>query len=48
MIINTVYNTKNNNSTGSTVKPKDVNFIDYDGTLLYSYTLAEAAALTIN
>lgn len=46
MIINTVYNTKNNNSIGSTVKPKDVNFIDYDGTLLYSYTLAEAAALT--
>lgn len=46
MIINTVYNTKNNNSTGSTVKSKDVNFIDYDGTLLYSYTLAEAAALT--
>ena len=46
MIINTVYNTKNNSSIGSTVKPKDVNFIDYDGTLLYSYTLAEAAALT--
>lgn len=46
MIINTVYNTKDNSSTGPTVKPKDVNFIDYDGTLLYSYTLAEAAALT--
>jgi hypothetical protein len=27
-------------------KPKDVNFYDYDGTLLYSYTLAEAQALT--
>jgi hypothetical protein len=25
---------------------KDVNFIDYDGTVLYSYTLAEFAALT--
>jgi hypothetical protein len=25
---------------------KDVNFIDYDGTVLYSYTVAEAAALT--
>ena len=25
---------------------KDVNFIDYDGTLLYSYTAAEAQALT--
>ena len=46
MIINTVYNTKNNSSIGSTVIRKDVNFIDYDGTLLYSYTLAEAAALT--
>lgn len=28
------------------VKEKDINFFDYDGTLLYSYTLAEAAALT--
>ena len=26
--------------------PKDVNFYDYDGTLLYSYTLEEAQALT--
>ncbi len=26
--------------------PKDVNFYDYDGTLLYAYTLAEARALT--
>ena len=26
--------------------PKDVNFYDYDGTLLYSYTLKEAQALT--
>ena len=25
---------------------KDVNFYDYDGTILYSYTVAEAAALT--
>lgn len=28
------------------VSPKDVNFYDYDGTLLYSYTLEEAQALT--
>jgi hypothetical protein len=26
--------------------PKDVNFYDYDGTLLYAYTVAEAQALT--
>lgn len=28
------------------VEEKDVNFYDYDGTLLFSYTLAEAQALT--
>ena len=28
------------------VEEKDVNFIDYDGTLLYSYTASEFAALT--
>lgn len=28
------------------VEEKDVNFYDYDGTLLYSYTLAEAQSLT--
>lgn len=28
------------------VPMKDVNFYDYDGTLLYSYTVSEAAALT--
>ena len=28
------------------VQPKDVNFIDYDGTVLHSYSVAEAAALT--
>lgn len=28
------------------VEEKDVNFWDYDGTLLYSYTLAEAQAMT--
>jgi hypothetical protein len=28
------------------VSPKDVNFYDYDGTLLYSYTVEEAQALT--
>ena len=32
---------------GSTVvEPKDVNFIDYDGTLLHSYTKAEINAMT--
>ena len=31
---------------GEPVQSKDVNFIDYDGTVLYSYTVAEAAALT--
>jgi hypothetical protein len=38
-----------NVSTGDepvTVSPKDVNFYDYDGTLLYSYTVEEAQALT--
>ena len=36
------------NTGGSTsaVPPKDVNFYDYDGTRLYSYTVAEARALT--
>ena len=29
-----------------TVQRKDVNFVDYDGTLLYSYTIAETKALT--
>jgi len=33
-------------STGATeVAEKDVNFIDYDGTILYSYTAQEAQAL---
>ena len=31
---------------GEPVRAKDVNFIDYDGTVLYSYTVEEAAALT--
>lgn len=31
---------------GGVVKPSDVNFIDYDGTILYSYSAAEAQALT--
>jgi hypothetical protein len=30
---------------GGAVEKKDVNFYDYDGTLLYSYTAAEALAL---
>ena len=31
---------------GTPVKQKDVNFFDYDGTLLYSYTAAEAGELS--
>ena len=31
---------------GTSVEPKDVNFIDYDGTILYSYTAQEAQALS--
>ena len=38
---------KNLPSGGTTeVKEKDVNFYDYDGTLLFSYTIPEAQALT--
>jgi hypothetical protein len=51
------YSTEENDAGGTTyvfkaakdghfVKEKDVNFYDYDGTLLYSYTLASAQALT--
>ena len=32
--------------SGVAVRAKDVNFYDYDGTLLHSYTVAESAALT--
>ena len=46
MIVNTAYNKKSNNSTSQAIQSKDVNFINYDGTLLYSYTLAEAKVLT--
>ena len=35
-----------NTPSNPTASPKEVNFYDYDGTLLYSYTLAEAQALT--
>jgi hypothetical protein len=35
-----------NVSSGGSVASKDVNFIDYDGTILYSYTTAEFNALT--
>lgn len=31
---------------GESADPKDVNFIDYDGTIVYSYTAAEFLALT--
>ena len=31
---------------GVSVSPKEVNFIDYDGAVLYAYTVSEAAALT--
>jgi hypothetical protein len=40
------YAFKATESGGKSVKEKDVNFYDYDGTLLYSYTLAQAQALT--
>ena len=33
-------------SGGGTLEESDVNFYDYDGTLLYSYTKAEASALS--
>jgi|GEM_PF-939649 len=33
-------------TNGGTISNKDVNFYDYDGTLLYSYTISEANALT--
>ena len=32
--------------SGTATSPSDVNFYDYDGTLLYSYTIAEANLLT--
>jgi len=32
--------------TASVITPKNVNFYDYDGTLLHSYTISEANALT--
>lgn len=34
------------NSGGIVIKEKDVNFYDYDGTLLHSYTVSEAQALS--
>lgn len=33
-------------SGGDVIKPKDVNFYDYDGTLLHAWTLAEAQTAT--
>jgi len=44
MIFNPVI--KKSRSAIGTAPPKDVNFYDYDGTLLYSYTLPEAQTLT--
>lgn len=38
--------TVNVSGGGGGVEPKDVNFIDYDGTILYAYTAQEAAALS--
>lgn len=43
---NTGYSPVTVNVEGSSAGGKDVNFIDYDGTVLYSYTAAEAQALT--
>lgn len=42
----TNYATANVNVSVSTVEEKDVNFIDYDGTVLYAYTKDEFLALT--
>lgn len=44
--ISAVLDGKAGGGTTAPVEEKDVNFWDYDGTLLYSYTLAEAQALT--
>ena len=33
-------------SSSAIVEPKDINFYDYDGTLLYSYTKNEVLSLT--
>ena len=38
--------TVNVSGGGTTVSPKAVNFIDYDGTVLYSYSESDALALT--
>lgn len=46
-IIKVTYNGKNIPVGPAQTEEKDVNFYDYDGTLLYSYTLAEAQALTV-
>lgn len=40
------YAFKAKESEGGELSEKDVNFYDYDGTLLHSYTVAEAQALT--
>ena len=44
---NAIFSSGSGDSSSPTVvTEKDVNFIDYDGTLLYSYTVEEAQALT--
>lgn len=45
-IKNPVTIVKQGGGGGGEIKEKDINFYDYDGTLLYSYTVAEAQALT--
>ena len=45
-ILNAVNSLPDDSGSATVVVPrKDVNFYDYDGTLLYSYTLAEAQAM---
>ncbi len=44
-LITSTYN-KGYNDKPSVAEEKDVNFIDYEGTILYSYTLTEVQALT--
>ena len=45
-LINSLTVNVSGGSTPTSVSPKQVNFIDYDGTILYSYTKAEANALS--
>ena len=45
-LASTIQSISGGGGTPVSVEEKDVNFYDYDGTRLYSYTLAEVQALT--